>query len=152
MASRLNAHRLVRCERDGFPAAADAQLSEALAEMCGMTATLYERLGFELPWVSYLAMVDGAYVGGGAFVGAPKDGQVEIAYFTLSAFEGQGYASETARKLVSLARTTDPAVALTAKTMPQENASTAILRRLGFERVGTAIDHEIGEAWLWTLK
>jgi hypothetical protein len=38
-----------------------------------------------------------------------------------------------------------------AKTAPEVNASTAILRNLGFEMTGTTTDREIGEAWAWLL-
>lgn len=145
-------HELVRCEINGFPSASHPKVPEALTEMCQMTATLYDCVGFNPPWVSYLARVDDIYVGGGAFVGAPKDGQVEIAYFTLPDHEGQGFASLTARSLVALARKADPTVILTAKTMPKDNASTAILRRLGFVQDGVVTDHEIGNAWHWSLR
>ena len=76
---------------------------------------------------------------------------MEIAYFTLPAHEGQGFGGTTAALLVDLARRTDPDLALWAKTLPEENASTAILRSLGFRHVGSTTDHEIGEAWAWEL-
>jgi hypothetical protein len=45
-----------------------------------------------------------------------------------------------------------PSLTLWAKTLPYENASTAILRSLGFRHIGSTTDHEIGEAWEWELR
>ncbi|MCB0789756.1 MAG: hypothetical protein KDB75_10660, partial [Flavobacteriales bacterium] len=53
--------------------------------------------------------------------------------------------------MVRLARAVDRSLTLTAKTEPQENASTRILRKHGFEQAGIVQDHEIGDAWLWEL-
>jgi RimJ/RimL family protein N-acetyltransferase len=77
---------------------------------------------------------------------------VEIAYFTRSDLEGRGHAGRTAVALVALARAADPAPAIWAKTLPEENASTHILRRLGFGFTGIVQDHEIGDAWRWQLQ
>jgi hypothetical protein len=35
---------------------------------------------------------------------------------------------------------------------PEENASTRILRRHGFDLEGTVIDAEDGEVWRWSLE
>jgi quercetin dioxygenase-like cupin family protein len=35
--------------------------------------------------------------------------------------------------------------------LPHENASTSVLRKLGFRRVGTAHDDEVGEVWEWQM-
>jgi hypothetical protein len=54
-----------------------------------------------------------------------------------------------AQQLVALAAETDPAVLVFAHTLPQENASTAILRKLRFTLKG-AIEHpEDGVIWEW---
>ena len=79
----------------------------------------------------------------------PAEGRVEIAYFTLPGHEGRGFGRATAALLVDLARRADPALVVWAKTEPNENASTAILRSLGFRHTGSTTDHEIGEAWQW---
>ena len=36
--------------------------------------------------------------------------------------------------------------------LPKENASTAILRRNGFQLAGETSDEEIGLAWAWVLR
>ena len=70
-------------------------MSETLLANCRATADLYRRVGFVSPWTGYVAVVDNRGVGGGAFVGPPKEGYVEIAYFTLVSEQGHGYASRT---------------------------------------------------------
>ncbi len=115
------------------------------------TADLYDRIGYQPPWVGYVAVVEGVGVGGGAFVSAPVDGEVEIAYYTLADQERRGYAGQTAAQLVSIARAAQADIRVTAKTEPQHNASTRILTRLGFERGPDVEDHEIGLAWSWAL-
>jgi [ribosomal protein S5]-alanine N-acetyltransferase len=141
---------LAACDRDGR-IAAPCERSLAIDDACVATAQLYEQVGFVPPWVGYVAIVSGVGVGGGAFVGPPANNRVEIAYFTLPEHEGQGVATRTARHLIDIARRSAPGIELYAKTMPEENASTRILAKLGFERIGTVIDHEIGEAWAWLL-
>ena len=141
---------LVPCGEDGLPCAPDAAaIPDALAAICRASADHQRRVGYEPPWTGYLLARDGEYLGGGAFVAPPAAGRVEIAYFTLPAHEGRGFGRTTAALLVDIARRADPSLVLWAKTLPEENASTAILRALGFRHAGSTTDHEIGEAWAW---
>ena len=142
---------LVACRRDGSLASA-CERPRDIDDACAATAGMYDRLGFEPPWIGYIAVVDGTAVGGGAFVGPPADGRVEIAYFTQPDRQGKGLATRIARALVDIARRHAPGIEIHAKTLPEANASTHILRGLGFRRSGTAHDHEIGEAWAWSLR
>lgn len=145
------AFRLVACDRDGFPSEQLGELPQTIRENCEATAALYGTTGFTPPWISYLACFNGAVVGGGAFVGPPKQNRVEIAYFTLPEYESKGMASQTASTLVGLARKANPSIELFAKTLPELNASTTILSRLGFRQTGSVVDDDIGEAWAWLL-
>ncbi|MBX7061556.1 MAG: GNAT family N-acetyltransferase [Pyrinomonadaceae bacterium] len=140
---------LVSCDQNGDPITAVSEMSEELTANCRATADLFGRIGFEPPWIGYIAVADGRAVGGGAFVGAPKDGFVEIAYYTLESEQGQGFASRTTASLVAIARDHSPEIGLKAFTLQEENASTKILRRLGFSIVGTAEDADAGEVWEW---
>jgi len=124
-------------------------LPDALAAACTQSAELYRRIKYELPWVSYIAMAGERCVGGGAFVGAPKEGIVEIAYFTLDGFQGHGYATQTARELIAIARQAVPTITIRAFTLPETNPSTKILVRLGFTMIGFAHDEDVGEVWEW---
>lgn len=139
----------VPCDQDGNPVRAIAVMPDSLKENLRATADLYRRVGFVPPWIGYVAVADGRAVGGGAFVGPPRDGVVEIAYFTLEGEQGQGFASRTAAALVEAARSHVPDVALKAFTLKEENPSTKILRRLGFSVVGLAQDADAGEVWEW---
>jgi ribosomal-protein-alanine N-acetyltransferase len=140
---------LIPCDQDGVPIQPVSEMPEALAANCLATADLYRRIGFVPPWIGYVAVVNGRGVGGGAFVGAPKEGFVEIAYFTLEHEQGQGYATRTARSLMELARAADPRVGLKAFTLKEENPSTRILKGLGFSIIGVAEDADAGEVWEW---
>lgn len=124
-------------------------MPDAVVENCRATADLYRFVGFFPPWIGYLAMADDRAVGGGAFVGPPAAGFVEIAYFTLANEQGRGFASRTAATLVDMARAHAPDIGLKAFTLKEENPSTRILRGLGFSIVGLAQDADAGEVWEW---
>lgn len=143
--------RLVSCGRDGGPDEAPGLLSDAVQAICDANAAYYGKAGFVPPWIGYLSVFDGVIAGGGGFVGPPKQNRVEIAYFTLEEYQGKGMALRTASALVALAREASPGIEIFAKTLPALNASTAILRRLGFQQIGSVTDAEIGEAWAWLL-
>lgn len=140
---------LVRCTADGKPVEPIAVLPAEIAANCASTADLYRRVGFVEPWVGYVAIDSGVAVGGGAFVGPPRENRVEIAYYTLKEFEGRGFATRTAAELVAIARRNLPGIVVTAFTLPEQNASTWILRRLGFELFGSARDPDAGDVWEW---
>lgn len=141
--------RLVRCDAAGRPETPADTSAREVRDAAEATSALYRRVGYQPPWVSYVAVRGGTTVGGGAFTGPPAYGRVEIAYFTLPAFQGRGFATLTARRLLALAREADPDIAVLAKTVPRETASTALLRKLGFRMVGSTSDEDIGEAWRW---
>ena len=111
----------------------------------------YLNIGFNPPWIGYFVIRENQVVGCGGFTGKPADGKVEIAYATFKPFEGQGVASFACSQLISISQTTDPSIFITAKTAPENNASTKILGRHGFVFSGIVQDEEIGDAWLWIL-
>jgi RimJ/RimL family protein N-acetyltransferase len=140
---------LVRCAADGQPVEPIGVLAAGIAANCVSTANLYARVGFVEPWVGYIAVDSGAAVGGGAFVGPSRENRVEIAYYTLKEFDGRGYATQTAAGLLAIARRAQPGVVITAFTLPDWNASTKVLQRLGFELFGDARDPDAGDVWEW---
>ena len=119
--------------------------------MCELTAAACRKNGFVRPWVGYLAEEDSQVVGTCAFKTPLQEGRVEIAYCTFPAYEGKGMATRMAQLLIEKARNTDPSVNITAQTLPQEKASTTILRKLNFSRIGMAYDEDAGEVWEWQL-
>ena len=142
---------LTPIDRDGAPHGYTGPLPEAALEVFRATAELYAMVGFEEPWIGYLALADEAPVGTCAFKSPPQSGRVEIAYFTFPEFEGRGFASEMAAQLLAIARQHSAAVLITAQTLPERNASHRILEKLGFRHVKT-IDHpEDGTVWEWEL-
>ena len=143
--------RLIPCEEDGFPADLGLSLPEFVRSACEMSAVWYPKVGYIPPWIGYLSVLEGAVVGGGGFKEPPQDGRVEIAYFTTPGYEGCGHATRTARELVAIAQRTDPALLIAAQTLPEENASTTILRKLGFRLHGSVQNPADGEIWEWRL-
>jgi RimJ/RimL family protein N-acetyltransferase len=103
------------------------------------------------PWCGYIGWRDTEPLGFGGFVGKPDEaGVVEIGYLTFPAHEGQGVASAVAAGLVAIARG-EGLSAVIAHTLAEENASTAVLRRNGFERDGEAQDPDEGTVWRWRI-
>ena len=126
--------------------------SEECQQLISAMDAYYPSIGFNIPWVGYFVLRNNEVVGTGGFTGKPNEGKVEIAYYTFKAFEGQGIASFTCKELIAIAKKTDPSLTITAKTAPEHNASTNILQKNGFTFSGIVQDHEIGDAWLWTLE
>ena len=112
----------------------------------------YPKIGYNLPWVGYFVVRETQIVGSCGFTGQPKEGKVEIAYWTFKEYEGQGIASNSCKELVLISQQHDPTIIITAKTAPEYNASTKILEKNGFIFTEIVQDEEIGDAWLWTLQ
>ena len=116
------------------------------------TVAMLQRTGATNPWTGYLG-VDRAQqiiIGTCAFTAPPDpEGVVEIAYFTFPPFEGLGYGSAMAAGLVEIAEGTAGIRRVRAHTLPEGNASTRILEKLGFERIGETVDPEAGQVWRW---
>lgn len=112
----------------------------------------FNKIGYTPPWIGYFALIDDTRVGSAALKGKPKEGKVEIAYGTFPQYERQGVGSEMCRQLVLIALRADPAVKITARTIKQENQSTRILTKNGFDCVGTIWDDEDGMVWEWEFR
>ena len=141
--------RLIQCDATGNPVEPIANLPPEIAENCKAASPFFESVGFDPPWVGFIAVADGVAVGGGAFKGPPKSGKVEIAYYMLSEFQNRGFGTETARQLVAIAHAAAPEVQVTAQTLPEPSASTSILQKLGFNNVGTIEHPDDGPVWEW---
>jgi ribosomal-protein-alanine N-acetyltransferase len=104
------------------------------------------------PWLHGFTMVDrasGDVVGRCGYKGpAGQDSIVEIAYGVESAYRQRGYATEAARALLDFAFRSGVAL-VRAHTLPAESASTRVLTKCGFERVGEVVDPEDGLVWRW---
>lgn len=113
---------------------------------------MYSTNGFMPPWTAYVAVRESTPVGTCAFKSPPIDGRVEIAYFTFPGNERQGIATAMANELVQMARRHDAGLTVFAQTLPESNASTAILKKLGFQLLGTVQHPEDGAVWEWELQ
>lgn len=143
--------RLIEIGADGAPARCPGYTPPSARDVIEGTVNLYEAVGFEPPWVGYLADWDGDVVGACAFKAPPQGGVVEIALQTFEGFEGRGVAQEMTRQLVRRARAVDPDLAVIARTLAQESASGAILRKLGFALEGECPQPDDGPVWQWRL-
>lgn len=140
--------RILQLNEDKSDKLFDSSDCQTLLEMYD---DYYPKIGFNLPWVSYLVIRHDKVVGSCSFTGQPIAGKVEIAYWTFKEFEGQGIASFACKELISISQSADPKVTIIAKTAPEHNASTKILERNKFIFTEIVQDEEIGDAWLWTL-
>jgi ribosomal-protein-alanine N-acetyltransferase len=141
--------KLLAIDRDGSISEFAGQIPEVGQSAIESTVQLYSRAGWIQPWIGYLALEDGVCVGTCAFTSAPKNNVAEIAYFTFPGNEGRGVATRMAALLISLAKGSAPNVVVTAHTLPEENASTRVLRKLGFVLEGPRIHEEDGQIWVW---
>lgn len=142
---------LIPIDKDGSFANPVSIVPEFIQQACRETARFHDRIGFMPPWIGYVSISGGQLVGCGGFKGPPVDNRVEIAYGTLPELEGQGYATATARALIELAKSTDATVLVTAQTLPEPNASNALLKKLGFSFAGVVAHPEDGDVWEWHL-
>ena len=77
------------------------------------------------------------------------DGFVEIAYGVAREYQGKGYATEAAQALTDYAFASGKVRVVLAHTRPEPNASTRVLTKCGFRRIGEVIDPEDGLVWRW---
>ena len=122
-----------------------------VAEVVGATTQLYGSVGYGSRWIGYLAFEDDTCVGACGFKSPPQNNRVEIAYFTFLEHESRGVATQMASELIRLAREKLPTVTVTAQTLPEENASTSVLKKLRFRLVGAVQHPEDGLVWEWQL-
>ena len=105
------------------------------------------------PWIHKFALVqqaDNTVVGSCGFKGPPTpDGVVEISYGVALDYQGNGYATEAAQALVSYAFSNSKVRVVRAHTLTEANASTRVLTKCGFQRIGEVIDPDDGLVWRW---
>ena len=105
------------------------------------------------PWTLGFSMVhldSDVVVGKCGFKGPPAaDGVVEIAYGVSPEYQGQGYATEAAQSLTDYAFSSGKVRVVRAHTLPEPNASTRVLTKCGFRRIGEVTDPEDGLVWRW---
>ena len=111
-----------------------------------------EKHGVELKWLGRLIVLkEGPVLIGVINLKGPPDnlGRVEIGYEIEQGYRRKGYASEAARALIEWSLRQPDVKAVRARTMPQNEISQAMLRKLGFEHIGESIDANLGTVMLW---
>jgi len=126
-------------------------LPEIATDVLSSTKQLYEIKGYSPPWGGYLAIEDGICVGTCGFKSVPYKNRVEIAYYTFPGNEGRGVATRMTRCLIDIALKETPEITVAAQTLTEENASTAVLRKNGFQFVNELEHPEDGKVWEWHL-
>lgn len=142
---------LVAITQDGELIKPVPSMPPLAAEVVKATTQLYRTVGYELPWIGYLALENGICVGSGGFKSPPQNNRVEIAYFTFPGHEARGIATRMASELIRLALDKMPAVTVAAQTLPEGSASTSVLKKLRFRLVGSVEHPEDGLIWEWQL-
>ncbi len=143
---------LLPIEKDGTVAAMVTGHAECL-EILAVFRDVYAKLGFEKPWIGYVAISEQQeIVGVAGFKGKPKNGKVEISYGTFKDYRRQGIGTQLCRQLVLLSLGTDKKITITARTLPENNASTKILKKNGFVFSGPVWDKEDGDVWEWEYR
>lgn len=150
-ANQMTGRKLVEIRRSGA-LSEPVDFHSTLDSVIPLAVELYRRCGFHRPWISYVAVEDDRAIGTCAYKSPPMDGRVEIAYWTFPEYEGMGVATWMAKQLIELGHRHDSSVRIVAQTLPEESASTAILRKLGFTRGGSVEHPEDGTVWEWSMR
>jgi len=117
---------------------------DALPLLLGWLEAAPDRAG----WFGWYAVLrDGlaagsVLVGGGGFLGPPKDGAVQVGYSVLPDFQRRGYATEIVRGLATWAFVQPGVEVIAAETEWVNPASVRVLERNGFRAAGTASEAE----------
>lgn len=92
-------------------------------------------------------------IGSGGYQGKPTiEGVVEIGYEITPDYRSRGLATEMTMGLVENAFRNDKVKSIIAHTLGQENPSTKVLTKCGFEKIAELNDPEEGVIWKWELK
>ena len=107
------------------------------------------------PWIHGFKLThrpSGALIGSAGFKAPPShDGVVELAYVVEEEHQGNGYATEAAAALTAFAFSFERVKTVLAHTLPESNASTRVLTKCGFQRIGAVQDPEDGLVWRWEI-
>lgn len=116
-----------------------------LAQLQTATAPDPWRFGF-----ATVHKIDTVMIGICGFPGPPNvDGVAEIAYSIAPNYQSKGYATEVAAALVNFASTDERVRTICAHTLPETSASTRVLEKCGFKKVGELVDSEKNLVWRW---
>jgi RimJ/RimL family protein N-acetyltransferase len=145
---------LLASEPEEFAEQFQVELHEAAQQVAEASLTFLKSFPYETRprHLGYL-VVEGEsqrLVGTCSFKGPPADGAVEIAYYTFPGFEGRGIGTAMGRFLLEEAAKMPGVSKVLAHTLPENNASTRVLEKIGmrFEGVG---EEDGAAVWRWEL-
>src|SRR4051812_22932473 len=148
-----NRLKLVAQTGNDVRAAIERMKPEERAQVSPAWLALLDGAGEVSPWIHGFRLVhrtDNGVVGQCGFKGPPDgDAMVEIAYGIAPEHQGKGYATEAAAALTQYAIASGKVRIVRAHTLPEANASSRVLTKCGFKRVGEVMDPEDGLVWRW---
>ncbi|RIV23987.1 N-acetyltransferase [Fibrisoma montanum] len=106
-------------------------------------------------WWTYFPIhkQDNKLIGCGGYKGKPtNDGTVELGYEIAPDYRNRGLATEMANGLIENAFKDERVKLIIAHTLGQDNPSTRVLQKCGFEKVEEINDPDDGLIWKWELK
>ncbi|HAQ38619.1 MAG TPA: GNAT family N-acetyltransferase [Saprospirales bacterium] len=109
----------------------------------------------EKGWLTYFPIHkhDNRLIGNGGYKGKPTtDGTVELGYEIAPSYRNLGLASEMTNGLIKNAFNDQRVKSIIAHTLREENPSTKILKKFGFEWIEEIYDPDDGFIWKWELK
>lgn len=147
--------RELAAEPAEFAAENGIQLHEVAQTVAQHSLSYMRTFSHEVPadWFGHFAIEQESQqmVGVCSLKGPPIDGAVEIAYFTFPGFEGRGIASEMARFVLERARKLPGVKLVTAHTLPEANASTRILEKIGMKFAAEEMEDSM-PVWRWEIE
>jgi RimJ/RimL family protein N-acetyltransferase len=133
--------------RSAFEAALGAELPDGWPQFPHVL-TQKQPLG-PPPWCGYLFVLSAArkLIGNGGFKAAPDpEGDVEIGYEIAPAYRNLGYATEAVEALIGLAFD-QGANSITATSLPERNASNAVMQNAGMQFLEEIPNAKFGSVW-----
>lgn len=109
----------------------------------------------ESAWCTYFPIhkKDNRLIGSCGYKGKPSDnGIVEIGYEIAPDYRNKGLATEIVRAFVANAFQNKKVKSIMAHTLANPNASTRVLEKCGFVKIGDLDNSEVGTVWKWELK
>lgn len=106
----------------------------------------------EKNWWAYFVILkeENKLIGTCGYKGKPgPQGIVEIGYEIIKEYRNRGLATETAQALIDNAFTDPRVKTVMAHTLPEANASTKVLSKIGFVKIDEIYFPEDGFIWEW---
>lgn len=107
-----------------------------------------------LGWWTYLFIhkPDCTLIGLGGFKGEVNaEGMVELGYAIAPPYRRRGLATEATEGMIAYAFAHPEIKRVDAHTLPERNASTGVLEKVGMKFLGAVHDPDDGEIWHWGL-